>query len=515
MKGSKRARRVVVSADGAGVVSHAGVGLLREMAEYTGLVDGVTGALIDTYKGVPVHAPGRVFTDLAVAVADGADAISGIAVLTDRQDLFGPVASMPTTWRLLDRIDCRASRRGPGGSGGGPGGGVGRRCRPGPGRRSCVWTSTPRSSIAHSEKENAAATWKKTFGFHPLLCFLDRPDIAGGEALAGLLREGNAGSNTAADHITVLDMALAALPEQARPCRGEQPGQWHGPRLLARSDSAGATHAFAEACVARGVEFSFGFPVDTRIQRIVDIIPARCWHPAIQTDGELRDGAWVAEATGMIDLSGWPDGARLILRKERPHPGAQLSFTDIDGHARHRDPDQHCARDRARSGRRTGAAPPPARPGRGPDPGSQGHRVAQLPLPGLQRERRLARGRADRGRPGRLDQADRLRRAFPNWPAARSPRSATGSCTSPPDSPTAPAACTCASTKPGAGRPTSPKASTDSVPRSPDQPGPRPTDQDPRRTATRRESRTPSDPRTSPSPHPTPRPQMSDSRAAA
>jgi hypothetical protein len=85
VKRSKRVRRVVVSADGHGVVSHAGVGLLREMAEYTGLVEGVTDALIGTYKGVPTHAPGRVFTDLVVAAADGADAISGIGVLTDRE----------------------------------------------------------------------------------------------------------------------------------------------------------------------------------------------------------------------------------------------------------------------------------------------------------------------------------------------------------------------------------------------------------------------------------------------
>jgi hypothetical protein len=106
VKRNKRVRRVVVSADGHGVVSHAGVGLLREMAEYTGLVDGVTAALIGTYRGVPVHAPGRVFSDLAVAVADGADAISGISVLGDREDLFGPVASMPTTWRVLDRVDA-------------------------------------------------------------------------------------------------------------------------------------------------------------------------------------------------------------------------------------------------------------------------------------------------------------------------------------------------------------------------------------------------------------------------
>jgi hypothetical protein len=183
-------------------------------------------------------------------------------------------------------------------------------------------------TIAHSEKENAAKTWKKTFGYHPLLAFLDRPDVSGGEALAGLLRPGNAGSNTAADHVTVLDMALAALPEQALP----RPGDPTGPTVVARSDSAGATHVFAATCRARGVGFSFGFPVDERVQGIVDLIPERCWSPALEGDGEIRDGAWVAEATGLLDLSNWPEGSRLILRKERPHPGAQLTFTDADGH---------------------------------------------------------------------------------------------------------------------------------------------------------------------------------------
>jgi hypothetical protein len=327
VKRSKRVRRVVVSADGHGVVSHAGVGLLREMAEYTGLVDGVTDALIGTYKGAPIHAPGRVFTDLAVAVADGADAISGIEVLGDREDLFGPVASMPTTWRVLDRVGpeqlplVRAARAKARAAAWAAGAG------PDLNEELCLDFDAT-ITIAHSEKQNAAATWKRTFGFHPLLCFLDRPDVAGGEALAGLLRPGNAGSNTAVDHITVLDQALAALPEDARP----RPGDPDGPRLLARSDSAGATHAFAAACVERGVGFSFGFPVDARIQAIVDLIPEQCWHPALATDGGFRDGAWVAEATGTIDLSSWPAGSRLILRKERPHPGAQLTFTDVDGH---------------------------------------------------------------------------------------------------------------------------------------------------------------------------------------
>ena len=330
VKRNKRSRRVKVSADGAGVVSHAGVGLLRESAEETGLVDGVTAALIDTYSGLPLHPPGRVFTDLAVAIADGADAISGIAVLGDRPELFGPVASMPTTWRVLDRVDephlvgvraaRAAAREQAWAAGAGPD-------LDAPDVELCIDFDAT-ITIAHSEKENAAATWKHTFGFHPLLAFLDRPELAAGEALAGLLRAGNAGSNTAADHITVLDMALGSLPEAARP-RPARPG---GPRVLARSDSAGATHAFAAACRTRGVGFSFGFPVDHRIQKIVDLIPQRCWAPAIDTDGAIRDGAWVSEATGLIDLDSWPEGVRLILRKERPHPGAQLTFADVDGH---------------------------------------------------------------------------------------------------------------------------------------------------------------------------------------
>jgi DDE family transposase len=322
----ERPRRVKVSADGKGVVSHAGTGMLRELAYDTGLVAGVTSGLADTYAGPWVHAPGRVFADLAVAIADGADCVSHIEVLGDRHEVVGLVASMPTTWRLLDRIDAEH---------------LPRVAAARAAARERAWAAGAGAdltglvqmdfdatiTIAHSEKENAAKTWKKTFGMHPLLVFLDRPEVSGGEGLAGLLRAGNAGSNTAADHITVLDLALASLPAQARP-RPEDPD---GPRVVARSDSAGATHAFAQACRDRGVWFSFGFPVDTRIQAIVDQVPALCWAPAIETDGGIRDGAWVAEVTGLLNLSTWPEGARVFLRKERPHPGAQLSFTDADG----------------------------------------------------------------------------------------------------------------------------------------------------------------------------------------
>jgi len=156
---------------------------------------------------------------------------------------------------------------------------------------------------------------------------LDRPEIAGGEALAGLLRPGNAGSNTAADHVTVLGWALESLPAPYRP----DPHDPEAHKVLVRSDSAGATHTFAQACRTDGAGFSFGYPVDARVREAAEVLnTAHGWYPAIDSGGGIRDGAWVAEATSLVAMTGWPTGTRLILRKERPHPGAQLRFTDSD-----------------------------------------------------------------------------------------------------------------------------------------------------------------------------------------
>ena len=164
---------------------------MRKLAELTGLCAQVTASLADTYRGPWIHAPGDVFGDLVASVADGADCVDGVGQrCADREHAFGPAASTTTMWRLVDeRIDAahlpgvRAARAA---------------------ARSTAWAAgaAPPSgwlhvdvdatiTIDHSDdKENAAATWKKTWGHHPLLVFLDRPEIAGGEALAGLLRPG-------------------------------------------------------------------------------------------------------------------------------------------------------------------------------------------------------------------------------------------------------------------------------------------------------------------------------------
>ena len=330
MKNIAAVSRVKVSADGHGVVSHAGIWMLRELADLTGLSAQVTAVLADTYRGPWIHDPGSMFADLAAAVAGGADCIDGVGQRCgDREHVVGPAASTTTMWRLVDqRIDAahlpgiraaRASARAAAWAAG---------AAPAPGG----WLHLDVDAtitIDHSDrKEGAAATWKKTWGHHSLLVFLDRPAIAGGEALAGLLRPGNAGSNTAADHITVLGWALESLPAAYRP-DPDDPG---AAKILVRSDSAGATHSFADACRTTGVGFSFGYAVDARVRDAVEVLNTTDrWSPAIEDGGGVRDGAWVAEATDLVDLGGWPAGTRLILRKERPHPGAQLRFTDSDG----------------------------------------------------------------------------------------------------------------------------------------------------------------------------------------
>ena len=177
---------------------------------------------------------------------------------------------------------------------------------------------------AHSEKEQAAPTFKRGFGFHPLCSFVDHGSEGTGEPLVILLRPGNAGSNTAADHIAVARQALRQLPCTAR-------GGRVGRKVLVRADAAGGTHGVLDWLTARKLSYSVGFTLpEDAVERIAKI-PDRAWTPAYDADRTPRDGAWVAEATGLLELSGWPAGMRVIVRRERPHPGAQPRFTDPDG----------------------------------------------------------------------------------------------------------------------------------------------------------------------------------------
>ena len=165
---------------------------------------------------------------------------------------------------------------------------------------------------AHSDKESAAPTFKRGYGFHPLCAFVDHGATGTGEPLAILLRPGDAGSNTAADHKAVLADALAQLPWR--------PGYRVGRKVAVRADTAGGTHEFVHHLHARRLPYSVGFFLSDAAAAALDPIPEAAWTPAYNADGQVRDGAWVAEATGVLDLSGWPQGMRVIVRKNARTP---------------------------------------------------------------------------------------------------------------------------------------------------------------------------------------------------
>jgi len=305
------AKTVDVRADGTGLSSRAGTSLLALVADRVGLTDGLCDALQGTHKRRSAHDPGRVFCDLAVMLADGGRCVSDLQAIAGQSSLFGDVASISTARRVvlsvgeseLDEIRGARARA-----------------------RACAWEAgaAPERVIldfdatpidVHSEKEQAAGHYKGGFGFNPLLVSCGR------ELLAGVLRPGNAGANNADDHLKLLDLALEQLPQSA--LDGD---------ILARSDSAGASHDLADACRETQIRFSFGYPLTEPVRDALLALSEQAWRPAIEKDGQPRDGAWVTELTGKLNPPGWPEDTRLICRRERPHPGAQLSFTDVDGH---------------------------------------------------------------------------------------------------------------------------------------------------------------------------------------
>lgn len=318
---------------GHGVVSHAGSALTRLMADRTGLTGALAGAL--ARRGfVPLHDRGRVITDLAVAIADGATTIGEIDTLRHQGELSGPVASDTTAWRALAECDAAALSR------------IARaRAR----TRRHVWRLAAERHggipparvagkdlgqvivvrldativIAHSDKQQARGTYKGSYGHHPLTAWCDNTD----ESLAVMLRPGNAGSNTAADHLAVTDAAIAQIPAEYRR------------KMLFTCDGAGATHALVQhvtrLSARRGYQahYSVGFDFDERIRDVLPRLPETAWTPAIDADGKPGPDAQVAELTGLLRhsaggdrLAGWPPDMRILIRRENPHPGAQLSL---------------------------------------------------------------------------------------------------------------------------------------------------------------------------------------------
>jgi hypothetical protein len=307
---------VEVRADGEGLVSHAGAFLLVELSDRIGLTAALAEAMTPTRERRSAHDPGVVIRDLAVAIADGGDHVSDLGVLRGQEALFGSVASETTAHRVIKAIDADLLE-------------AVRVARARALRRAWDAGARPKELIldidaslltAHSEKQSAAGTYKGGFGFFPLLCYLAET----GEPLAGVLRPGNAGANTASDHFEVLQLALEQLPEQDL-----------GREILVRADIGGRTHAFTQDCREAGIRFSVGYEVEERVREAIGALGEPAWQAAIDGDGTEREGAQVTELSDDVDLSSWPEGTRLIVRRERPHPGAQLSVLDCETGYRH------------------------------------------------------------------------------------------------------------------------------------------------------------------------------------
>ena len=351
-------RGLEVSGGGTGVVSHAGLALLRHLADKTGVTGGLARALASAR--LLVHDRGRVLADLACAIADGARVISDFRVMADQGELFGLVASVPTAWRTLKEIAAagpRAEKRiiaavntarrhawaqVAARHGALPGIRLADRTLDGV---TCIRldaTVTP----AHSDKELAEANFKG-YGHHPLLAACDNT----GEPLAWMLRRGSAGSNTAADHIALVNAAIAALPPGFRR------------RLMITCDGAGASHDLVKhldklaARPGHQLIYSVGWALGEREKTALRLVPEQAWQIAIDGRGEVRErraggacgngqcahrACWIEEAhvselTGLLrqgpagdQLKGWPKTMRVFARRERPHPGAQLTLFEAE-----------------------------------------------------------------------------------------------------------------------------------------------------------------------------------------
>nr|WP_277605893.1 IS1380 family transposase [Glycomyces sp. L485] len=377
-----------------GLVGRVGTRLVAEVADRIGLTGGLIAAL-DPGGRQRDHAPGRVMCDVAVGLVDGASCIEDLAALRAEPDLFGPLASSSTIWRTLDDINgaalerLRAARAAaleravslagyaamppPVTAAGAP-------------IRATVIDLDVTITCCRSEKEGAAPTWKRTYGFHPLLASLADLDCF----LSGMLRSGNAGSNTAADHIDVLFDALAAVPKA-----------WLDHPVRVRGDTAAFTHDFlaqiralrpdtdtdTDERAGLDIRFSVGCRVDAVVQAAISAVPEEAWSAATRSDGTESQRGQTVEITDLVRAASpawfkpWPTGMRLIARRERPHSGAKLTLWEAATGWRHqvvatdcpasetvpvpREEAEHrqhaCVEDRMRQGKQMGLALLPSR----------------------------------------------------------------------------------------------------------------------------------------------------------
>ncbi len=314
--------RARIETGGDGVVAHVGLHALGRFADAVGLGAALSARIVPSGERFPFHDRGKVLVHAMLTLAGGGDACSDVEFLRAQPALFGPVPSDSTlyrTYRQIDAVtlaglwDAMAEVR------------------------ADVWSAVDTGEpvvldidaslveIHPEHKQGTAPTYKAGFGFHPMFCFAD----ATGETLAALLRPGNATANDAADHLCVLDHAIGQLPAEIasghRP--GDDPATVTRP-VMVRADSAGATAGFVGGCRARNVGFAVVARKNSQIHGAISKIELDDdrWQPALTQTGDERPDAAVCEVTDLVELSAWPKGTRLIVRREPFHPGAQTSL---------------------------------------------------------------------------------------------------------------------------------------------------------------------------------------------
>jgi hypothetical protein len=322
------------------MTGRAGLGLIAQVADRIGLTAGL-GRVLGRCRPWRKHDPGKVVRDLILTLADGGDALRHVKVLEGQPELFGQIASAATANRTISALAenelvieqlaeaMRTTRARVWAAGGAPPAVAAAEAAEQTGEHERVWrlgldidaTLLGCQNDDRDGLRRAAATYKRTFGTYPLMAYLDRGDGLR-EALVSLHRPGNAGSNTAADHVEVFQMALSTLPTL--------PGQV---RLVVRTDAAGATQDFLHYLRQTGAEFSVGFAIGEGVRKAIRALKDADWVPALRQDGQEREGAAVAEITHSpwINLDGYPDRSRLLVRREPLHPGAQQTLFDIPG----------------------------------------------------------------------------------------------------------------------------------------------------------------------------------------
>jgi hypothetical protein len=307
------------------VAAHVGLHALGRFADRLDLGRTLSAAIPWTGERAPLHDRGKVLVQMALVLAGGGETCSDIEHLRFQDDLFGHTPSDSTVYRTFRQIDGKVLaridkaiatvRRG-----------VWQRLTPSIGDNPVILDIDSTLVEVHSEnKDGTGPTYKGGFGFHPIACFAD----ATGEALSGKLRPGNAGANCAADHVEVTDAALAQLPDEVR--AGHRPGD--DPALVRheivmRTDSAGSSKAFVAALSERNIKFMTAAASTPEVHEAIFDAEGdwEVWLPARTEDGEGRDRSHVCELTSLVSLSGWPEGTRLIVRREPLHPGAQRSL---------------------------------------------------------------------------------------------------------------------------------------------------------------------------------------------